>query len=223
METKYPTLYELDDYKLANRDQDVRGRPLKTHSGDRLGLIERMLVDRDHERVAALVLDDGRAFPVEDIEIRDGEAYIESAEPLPAAAVPPARERSRDTGKTVAEERVPIVEEELAIGKRSVERGRINVHTRVVEEPVHEEVRLRDETIEVERRPVDKRVDNASALLKERTVEMREVDEEAVVDKRARVAEEVVVRKDVENRTEQVHDTVRHTEVDVDRGDTRRR
>ena len=37
-----------------------------------------------------------------------------------------------------------------------------------------------------------------------------------MVSKEARVTEEVVVRKDVEERTETVSDTVRKTEVDVE-------
>jgi len=43
-----------------------------------------------------------------------------------------------------------------------------------------------------------------------------ETAEEAVVSKTARVTEEVVVSKDVTERTERVADTVRRTEVDVD-------
>ena len=50
----------------------------------------------------------------------------------------------------------------------------------------------------------------------ERTIEVEERGEEAVVSKEARVVEEVVVRKDVEQRTETVSDTVRKTEVDVE-------
>jgi stress response protein YsnF len=51
---------------------------------------------------------------------------------------------------------------------------------------------------------------------RERTVEVTETAEEAVVDKRARVVEEVVVRKGVDERVEQIDDTVRRTEVDID-------
>ena len=43
-----------------------------------------------------------------------------------------------------------------------------------------------------------------------------ETDEEAVVAKTARVTEEVVISKDVTERTERVSDTVRRTEVDVE-------
>lgn len=55
-----------------------------------------------------------------------------------------------------------------------------------------------------------------SGLLRERVIEIGEMREEAVVSKHAVVREELVVRKDVEERTERISDTVRRTEVDVE-------
>ena len=46
---------------------------------------------------------------------------------------------------------------------------------------------------------------------------MTETSEEAVVSKQARVVEEVVVRKDAQERTETVRDTVRRTDVEVEK------
>jgi hypothetical protein len=62
-----------------------------------------------------------------------------------------------------------------------------------------------------------------AAAFRERTIEARETAEEAVVAKDARVVEEVVVSKDAAQRTETVRDTVRRTDVDVQRteGDVR--
>jgi stress response protein YsnF len=53
-------------------------------------------------------------------------------------------------------------------------------------------------------------------LLQERVIEIGERREEAVVSKQAFVREELVVRRDVEQRTERIADTVRRTEVDVE-------
>ena len=86
----------------------------------------------------------------------------------------------------------------------------------VVETPVEEQVALRQERVDVERRPVDRPVTEADRLFQERAVEATETTEEAVVSKEARVTEEVVVRKEAEERTETVRDTVRRTEVEVD-------
>jgi uncharacterized protein (TIGR02271 family) len=126
-------------------------------------------------------------------------------------------------GQQVAEEHIPIVEEELVVGKREVSRGGARVRSYVREVPVHEQVTLREEHVDVERRPVNERLDRGALerdpdLLRDRTIEMTETAEEAVVGKEARVVEEVVVSKTVDQRTEQIDDTVRHTEVEIDEG-----
>ena len=116
------------------------------------------------------------------------------------------------TGKAA----IPVVEEQLKVGKRVVERGGVRVFSRLVETPVNESVSLREEHVSVERRPVDQPLGAAdAAAFKEQTIELRETAEEAVVQKSARVVEEVVVGKEVTQREQQINDTVRHTEVDV--------
>lgn len=206
----FANLSELDDYHLVDKDQDLRGRPLMTAAGEKLGVVARMLVDKREERVAALVLEDGRAFPVEEIEIRGGKAVIATAPPPRAAPPRPTAASERDV-------RIPIVEEEVVIGKREAARGVIRVRSRVEERPVHEEVVLREQTVEVERRPVNQPVNNPEGLLENRSYEFTETAEEVVVGKRAVVKEEVVIHTDVDERVEQVDETVRRTEVDVDR------
>ena len=122
--------------------------------------------------------------------------------------------------RTIEEERIPLVEEELRVGKREVNRGGARVRSYVRETPVSEQVSLREEHVSVERRPVNERVDQAELasgdMMRDRTIEMTETAEEAVVAKEARVTEEVVIRKTAENHVEQIDDTVRRTEVDVD-------
>lgn len=112
---------------------------------------------------------------------------------------------------------VPVIEEELRVGKREVEGGGVRIRTRVVERPVEEAVRLREERVNVERRPVNRPVSEADLnAFREGTFELRERSEEAVVDKTARVVEEVAVNKEVAERTETVRDTVRSTDVNVE-------
>src|SRR5437764_3366736 len=50
---------------------------------------------------------------------------------------------------------IPVVEEQLKVGKREVQRGGVRVFSRVVETPVNESVNLREEHVNVERRPVN--------------------------------------------------------------------
>jgi len=118
------------------------------------------------------------------------------------------------------EMRVPVVEEEVRVGKRAVEGGGVRVVHRVEETPVNEQVTLRDEKVTVDRRPVDRELSSGevdAAFRDGDVVEVRERAEEAVVDKQARVVEEVVIRKDAQERTENVQDTARRTDVEVEK------
>lgn len=120
------------------------------------------------------------------------------------------------TGTTGNTEAIPIVEEELRVGKREVDHGRVRVRSYVVETPIQEQVSLREEHVNVERRPVDRPVTDADRLFQDRTIEVAQKAEEAVISKEARVKEELVVNKQVEERTQTVSDTVRRTEVEVE-------
>ncbi len=116
---------------------------------------------------------------------------------------------------------VQVVEERLDIGKRIVNRGKVRLHTYVVENKVSENVTLRDETVTIERRPVDRALgvgEVGADAFRERTIEVDEMDEEAVVGKSARVVEEIGIRKDVTDRVQTVSDTVRSTKVDIEDG-----
>jgi uncharacterized protein (TIGR02271 family) len=122
--------------------------------------------------------------------------------------------------RPVEEQRIPLVEEELRIGKQEVARGGARVKSHVREVPAEADVTLKQERLGFERRPDGKTLSDADlhsgGLLKPRVVEISEMREEAVITKEAFVREEVVVTKTVEERVETIRDTVRRTEVDVD-------
>ena len=132
---------------------------------------------------------------------------------------------AQQTGTREGEEVIPVVEEELRVGKRAVQAGGVRVYSRVTETPVEENVNLRQERVSVERRAVDRPITDRDRAFQEKAIEATETREEAVVDKHARVTEEVAVRKDVEQQTETVRDTVRKTDVEVEQipGQTTRR
>jgi uncharacterized protein (TIGR02271 family) len=109
-----------------------------------------------------------------------------------------------------------VGEERLRVGKREVDRGGVRVRSYVVEEPVHEEVSLREERVHVERRPASGQVGAGEDVFREQTIELSERGEEAVVSKDTVVTGEVAISKAAEKRTESIDDTVRRTEVDVD-------
>ncbi|RSZ60778.1 YsnF/AvaK domain-containing protein [Massilia atriviolacea] len=113
---------------------------------------------------------------------------------------------------------IPVIQEELKVGKREVQRGGVRIYQRIVETPVTDSIGLREEHVNVQRRAVDRLVDPADiAAFQENTIELRETAEEAVVEKSARMVEEVIVGKEVTQRQEQIKETLRHTEVDVER------
>ena len=109
------------------------------------------------------------------------------------------------------------VEEELKVGKRAVAKGGVRIFTRMTEVPVTETVRLREEHANVKRTTVDRPATEADfAAFKEGSIEVREMGEEAVVSKTARVTGEVEVGKTATEREETISDTVRKTKVDVE-------
>jgi uncharacterized protein (TIGR02271 family) len=116
------------------------------------------------------------------------------------------------------EARFKVVEEQLIVGKREVDRGGVRVRSYVTETPVHEQISLRDEKIRVERHAVDRPVTGADAF-REQSIELTATGEEAVVAKTARVVEEVVVNKTADQRVEDINDTVRRTDVVVEKLD----
>jgi uncharacterized protein (TIGR02271 family) len=163
-----------------------------------------VLVDAADERADRAVAIMER-YPAMDLEAQRG---AEAARGRGRAGT-----REVETGEIT----VPVVEETLQVGTRQVRRGGVRLYTRVTERPVEETVRLRDEMVHVERRPVDRPATEADfAAAQERTVEVTETDEEPVVRRQARVVEEVVVSKAAEEHTETVRDTVRRTEVEVE-------
>jgi uncharacterized protein (TIGR02271 family) len=171
--------------------------------------------------VAVTVADDARvdsarealaATGAVDIEKRVAQWKQSGYEGYSADAAPYSREE-------IAQERsrvIPVVEEELEVGKRQVDLGAVRVVSRMVETPVNESVTLREERASIERRPVDRPASEADlAGFREESIEVRETAEKAVVNKTARVVEEVAVGKTASERVEQVSDSVRKTVVDV--------
>lgn len=116
------------------------------------------------------------------------------------------------------QESVPVVEEQVSIGKRKVLRGGVRVTSKVSERPVEETVKLREETVEVEQSKADRKLspEEAEKAFKEQQVELAETAEEAVISKEARVVGEVSLSKSAAEREETVQATARRTDVKVE-------
>ena len=134
-----------------------------------------------------------------------------------AAALSSSKPTSASSSQLAAssDEVIPVYEETAKIGKRDVNHGRVRLRSYVVETPITEQVNLRNERVQVERRPVDRVVSAGDAVFQDRTIEAEEHVEEAVVAKETRVKEEIGLRKSVENQAKTVTETLRRTEVEV--------
>jgi stress response protein YsnF len=109
---------------------------------------------------------------------------------------------------------IPIIKEDVQIGKKEVETGGIRLNSRIVENPVEKDINLREERVNVESTSVDRPASEAD--LREQEIEMTEKKEVPVVNKEARVVEEVSLNKDVNEREETIRETVRNTDVDIE-------
>ncbi|HVF86041.1 MAG TPA: YsnF/AvaK domain-containing protein, partial [Pyrinomonadaceae bacterium] len=205
-------LSRQDDYDLTNSDQDCRGWTVRdAASGNTLGKVADMMIDTETEHVDSIVLDTGAKIRAADIALRDSTVLVNSGGAASATAAgtragadtmqeklmpeTAVRDAGTATGAT-GEVTLPVIEERIAVGKRQVERGGVRVNQRVTERPVEETVRLREEHVHVERRPLNQPVDASNMeAFKEGVIEVTETAEEAVVSKQARVVEEVVVTK----------------------------
>ncbi|WP_431859866.1 YsnF/AvaK domain-containing protein [Azospirillum sp.] len=239
-------LTRLTSWNVPERDAHVYAEGVR-----RGGALLKLRVDDDDVDRAVAVLERGNVVDVEQREAAyrttGWSGYDETAAPYDETTAAEERARHatglsgaaqsfRDVNTTDTtysdstarrgvdvdrEEVIPVAEEKLDIGKRAVEGGVVRVRTYVTETPVNETVNLRQEHVHVERRAVDRAVDDLPEdAFREREIEVRETAEEAVVQKRAHVTEEVVIRKDVEERAQNVSDTVRRTEVEIDDGRT---
>ncbi len=196
------------------RDEAERGRVTEV-------LDEFDPIDFDNTSAVSMA-ETGVAGPVGSIA-GSGTAGAGSMSTRAVAQTPPAGATPSVGGVSSERDQViPVVKEELDVGKRATER-RYRIRTYVVERPVEETVTLRDERVIIEHRPVaGERAVGDAELPQQREYEVIERHEEPVVAKQARRVEDVVVRKEADERTEVVRDTVRETKVDVDKEGTER-
>ena len=228
---------QQNEFDLVNSGQDCMGWTVIDQSGNEIGKVTEMLIETEKMRVDSIMVSGGVRIPAENFALRDGrvvvsgvlhqEGYTETQRTATAAATSTNYEpMPRNTGsKNVAgvtrranedEISIPIIEEQMTIGKRTVEKGGVNVRTTMTETPIAESVNLREENVTVERHKVDRPVDGATDAFQEGSFDVTTRAEVPVVSKEARVVEEVVVGKNVTEHQETVRETVKRTDVEVD-------
>jgi uncharacterized protein (TIGR02271 family) len=114
--------------------------------------------------------------------------------------------------------RIPVIEEDLAIGKREVETGHVHVSVSVNEREELVDVPLTAERVEVERIPVNRIVDAPlEPRYEDDTLVVPVVEERLVVQKQLVLTEEVRIRRVSETRDHQERITLRSQDVEIDR------
>jgi stress response protein YsnF len=206
----------LGEFFLADDDRNTyaegirRGGYLLTVSGYPFDL---------HDRALDILDDEGSIDIDERSKAWESEGWSRSGSNEAFAASSYDRTSGTARSSTLEannEEVIPVVEEELRVGKRDVNNGRVRVRSYVTETPVSESVSLRDENVEVTRRTVDRPLTGADNAFVDRTIEAEEHREEAVISKDARVVEEIALKKTADQRQETISDSVRKTEVEVE-------
>lgn len=131
------------------------------------------------------------------------------------------RDRTDLTGTpretATGEVEIPTEEERVRVGKREVEAGRVRLRKVVQTEQVNVPVELRREDVVVERVPADQVRAGQTGELTEQEVEVPLRREEAVVDKERVVTGAVRARKTEDVEQQNITDSVRKTDVEVDR------
>ncbi|CAN5129327.1 hypothetical protein BH20ACI1_BH20ACI1_18170 [soil metagenome] len=199
----FSNLFSDDDY-TANTYAEV--------ARETEGIVTVQTDTQEKANQAARILDNNGAIDIDERAAQYQQRYAQSSDTARTAQNRTANE---------SEMTIPVVEENLQVGKQVEQTGGVRVRSRVIEKPVEETLRLREEHVVVDRRPADRAATAADFdNFKEGDIEITERAEKAVVGKEARVVGEVAVGKTVEEREKTITDTVRKTEVDVDELDT---
>lgn len=220
---------------------DLRGSPVYDTAGEKIGKVDEIYYDTATGRPEWIGLGTGffgnkhLLVPVAGANAReDGvvvpytKAQVENAPEVDSDEISPglestlyshyslrgARAAGRQAAPVAEEEAVTRKEEEIAVGTRPVEAGRVRLRKWVDTEPVEADVELTRERAHVRRERIDEPVSDHD--FQEEQVEVPLTAEEPVVEKRTVAKERVSVGKHAETTTTTVADTVRKERVDVD-------
>lgn len=208
----FSSLFGADDDVSVTPETDVYAESVRRGSTVVTAQVAENMVNK-----AADILNDKGAI---DVDRRAAQYRKAGYKKFDTKAKPYTAEQTKTEMKNFSEQgeiALPVIEEQMVVGKQVVNRGGVRVHTSVTETPVEKQINLKEEKVNVERHKVDREVTDADMKnFKEGEFEVRTQGEEAVVGKTARVVEEVVVGKDVTENQKTVSGTVKRTDVEVD-------
>jgi uncharacterized protein (TIGR02271 family) len=201
--------HRLFGREIAQHEATVYGRTVE--SG---GVV---LTVRVPETDVARALGILNAHHVVDVRERAIQQGLIPSTSVPMTAAAPAQPLNTAVAGVLGKEEVlRLAEEELSVGKRMVQEGTTRIRRFVTERPVETQVTLHEEHVKVVRRAVTDPTSVQDIDWSDKTVEVTETIEEAVVSKSAHIAEEVLIRKEGSDRVENVRGTVRRQQVEIE-------
>jgi uncharacterized protein (TIGR02271 family) len=226
-DVKEPGLVSVDndDWAVAEGEPDVRGWNVFTADMRKIGDVDDLLADPTTMKVRYITVDLDRdittehgeetvRIPISRARIHENDRRVVvdfAAANLQSVASAPAQPWKDD------QIRMTRAAEELRVGKRQVKAGEVEVKKRVETEHVRENVTLRSEDVDVQRRPVTGVAPNRDVQISAQEIRVPVYEEEAIVEKRPVIKEEVVISKHPTEKTETVETDVKKERIDVEK------
>ena len=227
-------LSRMSDFKVSDNDQDIRGWKVVARDGDTIGKVDELLIDTTTNRVRYLGVDldrgllSGRShsgkvlIPIESVRLDRHDRVLLNSVGSHEITTLPTYDASMFHGQnlgnrldTEREERLTLSEEELAVGKRRVASGEVEVGKRVETQHVRETVPVMREEVTIERRPATGM--GTAPTIEEGEIHVPLAHEEVIVEKRVVPKEELVIKKHQVQGEQVVEDEVRRERVEVNR------
>jgi uncharacterized protein (TIGR02271 family) len=215
--------HTLDDLQRA------QGAPVYDDAGDRIGKVDEIFFDDATKRPEwigvgtgflgtkrVLVPVEGATLAADGLRVPYSKEHVKGSPDVHGDELPPPVERELREHYALAAARaeLTLAEEELAIGTREVEAGRVRLRKWVETEPVAVDVSLRTEIARVVRQPIRRTV--AAATIGEASFELQLHAEEPQVRKEVVARERVALAKEVETERRAVTEELRRERVDVE-------
>src|ERR1700722_16606442 len=186
------------------------------------GVVISVRVPESEVAHASAVLNIHRPVDVHDRAVTSGiapAAHVEAVEKK-LAALPLAAEQQVAVSPKLAAAQPDVLrlaEEHLEVGKEMAETGRTRIRRFVTEQEVAADVTLHEEHAEVLRKAISDPTYVGEIDWADGTVEVIETAEHALVNKTARIVEEVSLKKIGSDHAETIRDKIRRQQVEIER------
>jgi hypothetical protein len=209
-------------HRLFGRDIQQYEATVYGRSVEAGGVVLTVRVPENEVARATSILNSHRAIDL--TKRAEQEGLLTAAPPVasrPAPAVRPAPATVATAGAAPGgvsgEEVLALAEEQINVGKRLVQEGTTRIRRFVTETPVETQVTLHEEHARVLRRAISDPNYVRNLDWADKTIEITETVEEAIVTKSVHVAEEVVIQREGSDHVKTVKDKVRRQQVEVER------